>query len=279
MEEIKNILRSMQEEMKQQKADMLDMKEEIKNTIINNMNEKVHSLELKTELLEQQLEWQKNKIDNMERLKRKRNLLFFGVEEGERSYQDLLQIVLEIINKYLSIECNENSVEFVRRVGKRGENTRPIVVTLSTMGLKIKLLKNKKKLISSPVYIKEDFPQDILKKRRELQSELIKERESGNRAIIKYDRLVVLGTKNTQKENVLPSEQIEHEKKDKKRNSSESPESLRSSSSSGNKKQTTKIIKNNNMTSYLIKKPTLTLHGLPSRSRSSPEQENKKTTK
>lgn len=279
MEEIKNILRSMQEEMKQQKADMLDMKEEIKNTIINNMNEKFHSLELKTELLEQQLEWQKNKIDNMERLKRKRNLLFFGVEEGERSYQDLLQIVLEIINKYLSIECNENSVEFVRRVGKRGENTRPIVVTLSTMGLKIKLLKNKKKLISSPVYIKEDFPQDILKKRRELQSELIKERESGNRAIIKYDRLVVLGTKNTQKENVLPSEQIEHEKKDKKRNSSESPESLRSSSSSGNKKQTTKIIKNNNMTSYLIKKPTLTLHGLPSRSRSSPEQENKKTTK
>lgn len=276
MEEIKNILRSMQDEMKQQKVEMLDMKEEIKNTIISNMNEKFQGLELKTELLEQQLESQKKKIDNMERLMRKKNLLFFGVEEREKSYQDLLKTVLEIINKYLIIECNENSVEFVRRLGRRGENLRPIVVTLSTMGLKIKLLKNKKKLASTPFYIKEDFPQEILKKRKELQIELHKARESGNRAFIKYDRLVLLGTKHKQKENDVPNNQIEREKKDKKRNSSESPESLRGSNNSGYKKQSTKIIKNNNMTSYLIKKPTLTLHG--SHSQLTPEQENKKTT-
>ncbi|CAH2101537.1 unnamed protein product [Euphydryas editha] len=51
MDEIKCILRNMQEEMRQQKADMLDMKEDIKNTIVSNMSEKYNSLEEGEELL------------------------------------------------------------------------------------------------------------------------------------------------------------------------------------------------------------------------------------
>lgn len=273
MEEIKNMLRSMQEEIKQQKVDILDMKEELKNTIINNMNEKFQGLELKTKLLEQQIESQKNIILSMEKNMKKKNLLFFGVEERERSYLDLVTTVLEIINKSLNIKCNESDIEFVRRLGKQGENIRPIVVTLCNMGLKINILKNKKRLSSSPYYIKEDFPLEVLKRRRELQTELIKEREAGNRAIIKYDKLVILGNYNRQKPNFLPNEHIGQDKNNKKRNSSTSPESLRSSKTNGNSSRNNK---NNNMNNYLIKKPTLTFHG--SLSQPTPDQDTNKST-
>lgn len=48
----------MQQDIKQQKQDMLEMKEDIKGTIINNLNEKFNNLELKNELLEKKIEEQ-----------------------------------------------------------------------------------------------------------------------------------------------------------------------------------------------------------------------------
>ncbi|CAH2088828.1 unnamed protein product [Euphydryas editha] len=261
MDEIKCLLRNMQEEMRQQKADILDMKEDIKNTIISNMSEKFNSLEVKNEQLEQQLVSHKNKIESIERLARRRNLLFFGVEERERSYQDLENKVLDIINNMLNINCNEYGIETVRRLGKKGEKVRPIVVTLTTMGLKIKVLKNKKNLATSPYYIKEDFPLEVINKRKELQNELKKERELGNRAIIKYDKLIILNEKTRENEQVTPNGQGQKKKDNKKRNLSESPEDNPSSSKNSNKKQSTKINKNSSMSNYLIKKPTFTYHG------------------
>lgn len=264
----------MQEEMRQQKANMLDMKEDIKNTIINSINLKFNDLELKNEHLEQQLEIQKNKIDNMERFMRKRNVLFFGVEERERSYQELEKKVLDIINNIQNIKCNENNIESVRRLGRKGTKIRPIVVTLTTMGLKIKILKAKKTLESSTYYLKEDFPPEIQNKRKELQSELEKERASGNRAIIKYDRIVILEAKNKQTAHVTSNARIGQEDS-KKRNLSESPEATTSISTS-QRKQPTKINKNISISNYLIKKPTLTYHS--TLSPETPAQDPNKTT-
>ncbi|KOB68171.1 Transmembrane protein [Operophtera brumata] len=78
------------------------------------------------------------------------------------------------------------NIEAVRRLGRRdGGKTRPIVMTLLTMGLKIQIQKNKKKLENTPYYIKEDYPPEILNKRKELQIQLEKEREQGKMAFIK----------------------------------------------------------------------------------------------
>lgn len=251
--------------MRQQKADMLDMKEDIKNTINSNINEKFKSLEIKNEFLEQKLEHQKKAIDNMERFTRRKNLLFFGVEERERSYQDLEEHVLDIINNMLNINCENNSIESVRRLGKKGEKIRPIVVTLLTLGLKIKILKNKKNLETSPYYIKEDFPLEVINKRKELQIELEKEREQGRRAIIKYDRLIILNSSDKQEE-----------RENQKRKLSKSPETPGSSGENGNKKQPTKINKSNNMSNFLVKKPSFTYHKEPSPQQKS--QDSSRTT-
>lgn len=70
----------MQQDIKQQKHDMLEMKEDIKSTIITSLNEKFNNLELKNELLEKKIEDQTNKINNLERQLRRKNLVLFGVE-------------------------------------------------------------------------------------------------------------------------------------------------------------------------------------------------------
>ncbi|CAH2086077.1 unnamed protein product [Euphydryas editha] len=254
MEEIKEMLRMMQEEVIQQRVDMLAMKEDIKSTINNNINEKFKNLEIKNEQLEQKLDLQKLKIDNFEKTLRRKNLLFFGVEEREKNYQELEKKVLDIINNILNIKCEKHYIESVRRLGIKTDKVRPIVITLLTMGMKIQILKNKKKLENSSYYIKEDYPLEVLNKRKELQREVAMLREQGKKAIIKYDKIVILKNSNQQELKKIQN---------KKRNLSESPEMTTCSTAENKKtqKQPTKINKfNNNMNSYILKKPTLTLY-------------------
>ncbi|CAG5033909.1 unnamed protein product [Parnassius apollo] len=66
----------MQQDVKQQKQDMLEMKEDIKGTIINSLNEKFNNLELKNELLEKKIQQQSNKINNLGQC-RPKNLISF----------------------------------------------------------------------------------------------------------------------------------------------------------------------------------------------------------
>lgn len=256
MEDIKNILISLQEEVRQQKVDMKNMKEELKNTIINTFNDKISQLEIKNEQIEQNLENQKTAINNLERFNRRKNLIFFGVEENEKSYQNLEKTILDIIRNSLKIQCDNNCIEHVRRLGKKGENIRPIIVTLQTMGLKIKIQQNKKKLESTPYYIKEDYPLDVLKKRKELQLEVEKERKKGRKAFLKYDKLIIINKDNDKKQD---EHKVPQEYQNKKRNLSESPENT--TKNLYQKEQSTnqpkKINKTNNMNSYLIKAPVL----------------------
>ncbi|GBP90910.1 hypothetical protein EVAR_95574_1 [Eumeta japonica] len=48
-----------------------------------------------------------------------------------------------------------------------------------------------KKNLQDVYYITEDFPKEVLEKRKELKSKLIEERAKGNIAHIKFDQLVV----------------------------------------------------------------------------------------
>lgn len=229
----------MQHDLKQNKQDMLEMKEDIKNTINNNINEKFTSLELKNELLEKKLDEQSTKIYNLERQCRRKNLVFFGLEEEEKSYHQLEEIIINAINNYLKIPCDRSNIEAVRRLGKRGEKIRPVVVTFSTLGYKIKIQTSKKHgLKNTQYYIKEDYPIDILNKRKELQAQVQKEKEAGNTAFIKYDKLIVLNKSSsssyiqerkngaTYRRTETPNTSVQAAQNDNnKRNLSESPKS------------------------------------------------------
>ncbi|CAK1594927.1 unnamed protein product [Parnassius mnemosyne] len=199
MDEIKKLLENMQREIKQQKTDMLEMKEDIKISINNNINEKFKNLQLKNELLEKKIEEQTIAINNFERHIRRKNLVIFGVEEQEKSYHELEKRIIDILNTNFNLKYDNNNIEAVRRLGRKSDKVRPVVITLSTLGLKIYIQKNKKRLEKTPYYIKQDYPIEILKKRKELQTQLKKEKELGKKALIKYDKLIVLNDKEKKK--------------------------------------------------------------------------------
>ncbi|XP_045453301.1 uncharacterized protein LOC123662503 [Melitaea cinxia] len=195
MEEIKMMLINMQQENRETKSEMLAMKEDITTTIINNLNEKFTYLETKQNLLETKLQQQNTAIKNFDRYLRRKNLILFGVEEQEKSYHDLEKTVIEFINEYFNLQYNNCSIEDVRRLGKKKDAIRPIKITFTTMGLKINILRNKKLLKNTPFYFKEDYPLDILNKRKELLVQLKKEKQLGHKAYIRYDKLIVLKIK------------------------------------------------------------------------------------
>lgn len=247
MDEIKKLLESMQLEIRQQKTDLAEMKEDIKNTIINNINEKFSNLEKKNAHLERKIEEQSTVIQNFERYMRRKNLILFGVAEQEKSYHELQIKIIDIINTHFNLNFDSNNIEAVRRLGKKSDKTRPVIITFSTLGLKISILKNKKILEDTPYYLKEDYPLEVLNKRKELQEQLKNERELGKKAFIRYDKLIILNNKN---EHTFRSHK-------NKRNLSESPETYCTDSQidKNSKKQPLKRNRTTNMKDFVTQTP------------------------
>ncbi|CAG5058191.1 unnamed protein product [Parnassius apollo] len=118
------------------------------------------------------------------------------------------------------------------------------------MGFKLKIQQNQKCLKDTPYYVKQDFPKEVLKKRKELQPQLKVEREAGNTAFLKYDKLIVLPRRNkTSTQNPT-----------NKRSLSESPETKNPSNILQNKKQSVKKSKTTTMKEYIRHKPKFILN-------------------
>ncbi|KOB58220.1 Endonuclease-reverse transcriptase, partial [Operophtera brumata] len=71
------------------------------------------------------------------------------------------------------VKNQENRIYFLeKQTWKRNMKEirpRPMIVTFSTLGIKIKILKRKGELKDSQYYLKEDYSNYVLEKRKELQ--------------------------------------------------------------------------------------------------------------
>lgn len=196
MEELMNMLKKIQSELDEQKNTIIKngemVTEQVTRNINNNLDQKFAILEGKYEILKDKLENQEKRLYFIEKQSRQRNIVFFGIQETETNYINLENNVINFINKHFSLELDKRDIQEARRIGKKGDKARPITVTFSTLGTKINILKQKNTLKDSGYYIQEDYPPNILERRRELKEQVKIEREKGNLAIIKYDKLVFL---------------------------------------------------------------------------------------
>lgn len=237
MDEITKMLKKIQADMTSQ-----DQLKQMEKNINDNINEKFQIIEQKHTEIEKKLETQENRIDIIEREIRKKNLVFFGITESETNYYELLSLVRRMINENMNIECNNYDISCVRRLGRKSDRTRPVVISFQTMEMKIKIMKNKKSLEGTDWYIKEDYPPKILQKRKELQVEVTKQREQGLKAVIKYDKIVILKDNTSSDKNEI--------KGNNKRRLSETPENKKVERKS-NYKQLPKKNKSNSIASYM----------------------------
>ncbi|KAF9412913.1 hypothetical protein HW555_003087, partial [Spodoptera exigua] len=238
MEEILKVLQNIQNELAQQKQDIKSMEENIKEAINKNIDEKFNRFEAKTNQLEQKIEEQQKTIDYLDKKLRRKNIIFFGVPETENSYEDLIKSILDILNKTMKIECPKWEIETVARLGKNTGKVRPVVVTITTTSRKLEILKLKKSLENTGIYIKEDYSAAVLQKRKELQEELQRKRLSGEKVMLRYDKIVQI--KPREKQTYKPKGAISN-----KRYLSESPEAVHFDKMSNNEEQSKQIPKKN----------------------------------
>lgn len=162
------------------------------NTVNNNINEKFNGLVAQFESLKNNIDTQENRIDQIERDIRRNNLLIHGIPETETNYFQLENIICDFIRDKLNVECDVNELSFIRRIGVRDNNKcRPLNIGLVNQRKKIIIMKNAYKLKNTNTYITEDYPKKVIEKRKELKPQLIKKREEGYYAIIKYNELIV----------------------------------------------------------------------------------------
>lgn len=196
-----NMLRKIQNELNEQKTTIVQSADKVTEQVTNNINytleEKFNAIEIKYENLKEKLDNQEKRLHFLEKQSKQRNIVIFGLAETETSYADLEKHILSFINQYFSVDLERRDIQETRRIGKKGEKPRPITITFTSLGTKIEIFKQRRVLKDTNYYIKEDFPQHVLAKRRELQEQLKIEKEKGNSASIKYDKLIIHSKNNT----------------------------------------------------------------------------------
>ncbi|XP_059055805.1 uncharacterized protein LOC131849708 [Achroia grisella] len=162
--------------------------------ISKTIDEKIQPLIIENKELKQEVQSLKVKILEMEKQTRKNNIILHGVTEKEENYTELQELVVETLNK-LSVETalqewDKWELSRVQRLGKKKESKiRPILITLTLTWRRTEILKNKSKFPKN-IYVTEDFPKDILLKRKELKIKM-KEEIAKGKIYISYDKLVV----------------------------------------------------------------------------------------
>lgn len=193
IEQLSELMRELRGDISRDSKDSLEKIEaRITKNINNHIDEKFTIVQGEIDSIKKISSDHSKRILELEKHIRCRNIIFFAVEEGEKSYEELENKIMQIINNELAIECNRRELEMVRRMGRMTEGKiRPIVTTFTTYGKKIAILKNKHHLKEKTIYVKEDFPHEILETRKKLQVQLQKERIEGKVAFLRYDKLIV----------------------------------------------------------------------------------------
>lgn len=124
------------------------------------------------------------------------NLLFYGIpEENNETNEGCVDKVLELIGGKLEIENARNDIKLHRahRIGRyNASKTRPIVAKFVYYPDRERVLQNAKKL-SKPYGISQQYPQEIMDKRRRLIPIMTKARGENKEAYLRGDKLYING--------------------------------------------------------------------------------------
>lgn len=183
------LFEKMKLEMQSQNA---ELKDSITNSIMEKMDDKLIPIIEENKNLKTKIEKLEKEIDYLKRAEKNNNIIVFGLEENEKSSYELIQKLKETFNQDLNIKIEEYDINKIYRLGNRKrENSkpRPVLCSFINNWKKTEIIRSKKNL--KTIYIAEDYSKDVLQKRKELQAKLTEERQKGNIAYLKYDKLIV----------------------------------------------------------------------------------------
>ena len=169
-------------------------KAEANEESINELTSEVD--EIKASLLKSQSENKKLKehLLKTEAQERRSNLIIDGINESE---ENCFLAVQKILDEKLEIEdANGIKIERCHRMGT-GPKPRPIIFRLHFYPDRDKIWKARRKLKDTGLWLREDFPMEIAKRRQVLEPIRKAAAQQGKKAFLTYDKLIIDGTSYT----------------------------------------------------------------------------------
>lgn len=131
----------------------------------------------------------KKKCDRIDRLIRRGNVIFFGLECANK---DLLQLVLNVFETRLKVGVTVSDLDDVCTIGK-GKLNRPIIVRFVSHLKKREVLANVKLLKGTKLFLAEDLTWEERQRNKILTKHLREVRDKDLNAFLKGNRLFVNG--------------------------------------------------------------------------------------
>lgn len=162
--------------------------ESVTEKVSANIDQKLNMIIEENKNLKFEVKQLQDKIKFMDNERRRNNLIIFGANEMQ--HESVITRVQTIIETETKLKIEPNEINKAYRLGPKGVNTRPILVSFTTSWKRNEILKNRKKS-NSEIYFKEDFTKETLEKRKELLPKLKEERDKGKIAYLKGEKLIV----------------------------------------------------------------------------------------
>ena len=165
------------------KTELLELREEVSSLRTENA-----TLQKENQDLHKRLTDVENKVDDLEGRSKRSNLLFHGL--ARTSGENCEKVVSDLLTDKLGLS---DPVEFdrVHRVSDKKDS--PIIARCTFFKDKNMILKAKKKLRGSDIFIGEDFSLRVRSVRKALSPHLKEARKSGKNAVMIFDHLLIDG--------------------------------------------------------------------------------------
>lgn len=134
----------------------------------------------------------KTRLNTFEREAKKNNVILYGLKEDDYEDYDLAEtLVLKLMTDQLKINITENNIDYVKRLGKKSGNARPMLIKFTNFRYKLRVLKLHRKLRELGLSVAEDFTKEQLKIRKSLIAKMQEARQLGKYAVIRGTKLII----------------------------------------------------------------------------------------
>lgn len=132
---------------------------------------------------------------------RRKNLVFFGLQEKpSETLPQLIESILALINNKMNVHnLAFQEIDFCKRIGTFSTSTtstRPVLLKLVSQLRKSQILQNAKLLKGLSIRVQPDYSPEMREHRKQLVVEMQELRRAGKHAVIKQNKVLVLGDMN-----------------------------------------------------------------------------------
>lgn len=121
-------------------------------------------------------------------------MIVFGISKqfGETP-SDVIEKLLHLFNNQMRISVDASGIEQAQRFGKRDTDHKAVFCVFKSFKKKMEILSRARRLKGTGFAVVDDYPKEIIAKRRKMYAPLRYYREKGRYAVLRYDTLYVEG--------------------------------------------------------------------------------------